>query len=173
MLVEQSIPDRQKSCHVSMGDWPIGRRRGGHVADLGGILQYPLLYRSFYPGRKGGLKMTSQKFPPSFRVVRHVASQKGHLLWAPTLKSLSGGVSFRNLVRMGSLSLKILWDFIPINSGPVLSVGTFHFVPCSSKFSQSSKNIGSGSCDWIQFHFAILRKVRLFSSLFFPAPYSW
>ena len=47
-----------------LGDYPCGRVREGHMADLGGIPQCPLLYRLSGPGGKGGIKiLTSQKFP--------------------------------------------------------------------------------------------------------------
>ena len=44
-----------------------------------------------------------------------------------TLKSLSGGVSFQNLVRLNSLSFRDSSDFTPINSEPVPSNDTFIF----------------------------------------------
>ena len=93
--------------------------------------------------------MTFKKFPHSLGITRHVASQKVHLWLAPTLKSLSGGVSFRNLVRLGFSSFGVLRDFILINSGPIYSVNTFRLVSCFSKFLGASRNKGSGDSDWI------------------------
>lgn len=41
------------------------------------------------------------------------------------LESSANGVSFRNLVLLGSLSFGVPRDFIPINSGPIPSDDTF------------------------------------------------
>ena len=77
---------------------------------------------------------------PSFWVVvTRGASQKGYLWCASTLKSPSGGVSFRKLVRLGSLSFGDSQDFAPINSGPMPSDDTFHFIPSFPKFSRRSQ----------------------------------
>lgn len=90
-------------------------------------------------------------------------SQKWHLWRASTLKSLSGGMSFQNLVWLGSLSFGVLRDFIPINSGPVPSNDAFHFVICFSKFLGAPKQ--SFRQWWLDFSSSLLSSESFVSFL--------
>lgn len=193
LSAEWSIPDRDaKVLPRIRGRLTYGASKGGrHLADLGGVPQCPILSCLFYPSRKCRIKMISKKFPLPLGVERHVASQNGHLWWAPPLKLLPCGVSFQNLVRLApcyleSLGILPLW----IKSQGLPTV-LFHFVFCFSKLSRSSQSRGSdisvGSFFSRDYATSSLRQLRLgsyllcdplqgsslFLSVFFLPAYHW
>lgn len=66
------------------------------------------------------------KVPSSFwNVATRGTSLKRAFMTSAALEISTSGVSFRNLVWLGSLSFGVSRDFIPINSGPIPSNDTF------------------------------------------------
>lgn len=112
------------------------------MANLGGVPQYPILYRLSDPGKKDGIKLLSSK---KLSLILECNAMWRFLIKgiynACRPRKLSGGVSFRNLVRFGSLSFGISRDSAPINSGPLLFDDTFHSILSLREFLRCSTDL--------------------------------